>query len=84
MRPRPEDLADPAEANARFLAEVDAVGMRFRCAACAHVVAADRSCSLGYPNATLVGPRCAITAAGELAFCKYFELGEGELDDPGA
>ena len=82
MKPRPEDAADPAAANARFLAEARAFGLRFRCAACAHVVPADRSCSLGYPNPTLVGPWQAITDAGEIAFCKYFELGEGELSDP--
>lgn len=86
MKPRPEDAADPAAANARFLAEVRAFGLRFRCAACAHVVPADRvsalRCSLGYPNPTLTGPWQAITDAGEIAFCKYFELGEGELPDP--
>jgi len=86
VKPRPEDAADPAAANARFLAEVEAYGLRFRCSACAHVVpaprVADLRCSLGYPNPTLTGPWVAITDDGQIAFCKYFELGEGEVDDP--
>ena len=33
-------------------------------------------CSMGYPNHFLKGPVRAIMQNGDLAFCKYFELGE--------
>jgi len=79
VKPRPEDLADPDRANALFLAEVEMFALRYRCEACVHVVPSDRSCSLGYPNAALVGPPGVITDDGALAFCRYFELGEGHL-----
>jgi len=68
--------------EAAFLDEVAEYGLRYRCAACVHVVAADRSCSLGYPNAALTGPWRVRDERGEVVFCKFFELGEDELPDP--
>ncbi|MCA9515016.1 MAG: hypothetical protein KC635_08750 [Myxococcales bacterium] len=77
------DPAELAAVEARFSAEAAAFGLRFRCAACCHVTRA-LSCSLGYPNAALTGPVAARDGRGEPTSCKYFELGETELDDPGA
>ena len=48
----------------------------FRCGSCAHVTRADKSCSLGYPNAFLLNTQRAVAEDGNLTFCKYFELGE--------
>jgi hypothetical protein len=80
LRALPEHRAAIDEVNARFRAEVERYGLRFRCSSCAHVVAAERACSLDYPNQTLVGEIRAIEPDGALVFCKYFELGE---DDAG-
>ncbi|MBL8785665.1 MAG: hypothetical protein JNJ59_12225 [Deltaproteobacteria bacterium] len=89
-------MTDPrvAEREARFRDEVAAYRLRFRCAACAHVITDTRTCSMGYPNVALVGPLRAMEvmrtrpgtevpaeAIGPVT-CKYFELGESELDDP--
>lgn len=78
MRALPEDLAAREEVNARFRAEVERFGLRFRCASCAHVVATTGACSLEYPNPMLTGAVRAIEPDGALVFCKYFELGEAD------
>ena len=71
--------ANPREA--RFASERQHYGLRFRCAACAHVVPSTRACSMGYPNAYLRGPMRALEEGGLPVICKYFELGETELPD---
>jgi len=82
------------EREARFRDEVTRYRLRFRCATCAHVITETRTCSMGYPNEALVGPLRAMEVmrtrpgTGVLAdgtgpvTCKYYELGESELDDP--
>lgn len=82
----PADLDPPSgpatnPREARFAAERQAFGLRFRCAACAHVVPSTRACSMGYPNAYLRGPMRALEEGGLPVICKYFELGESELHD---
>ena len=64
-----------------FKREVAHFGLRFRCAACAHVIASTRTCSMGYPNAYLVGPVRAREDSDMPVICKYWELGETEHDD---
>jgi hypothetical protein len=76
MKARDEDLRDLEEANRRFRDETERLRFQYRCDACAHIVPSTNSCSLGYPNDTLIGPIHAIQADGNLTFCKYFELGE--------
>lgn len=76
MKATPEDLRALDEANERFLEDVSDYQLRYRCESCAHLDAPSAVCSLGYPNDTLVGPVRAISADGNLTFCKYFELGE--------
>lgn len=70
-----------AEREDRFAAESRRFALRFRCAACAHVAPSTRSCSLGYPNHMLRGPERGISPEGIPVNCKYFELGESELED---
>lgn len=70
-------MTDPiAVANQQFIQEVEAVGFHFRCGSCAHVQRTAATCSLGFPNHFLRGEVVALQADGEMAFCKYFELGE--------
>lgn len=83
MQAIPTDLADIEAANASFLDEVARYRLQFRCDSCAHVVRASGDCSMGYPNHFLKGePPRAIMANGALAFCKYYELGEGPQAQP--
>jgi hypothetical protein len=65
----------------RFAAEAKSFVLRFRCAACAHVVPSTRVCSLRYPNEMLRGPVRGIGPTGLPLNCKYFELGETLLED---
>ncbi len=76
MRARLQDADDIAAANAAFRAEVERVGFHFRCGSCTHVHRGTAMCSMGYPNGYLRGEVVAIQPDGNLAFCKYFELGE--------
>ena len=76
------DATAIAADNDGFRAEVARFGFHFRCGSCAHVDRASATCSLGYPNGYLRGEVRAIQADGNLAFCKYFELGE-TLEDLG-
>ena len=62
--------------NEAFQRECAETHFHFRCSSCAHVLRVDKSCSLGYPNAFLLDTQRAVTEAGDLTFCKYFELGE--------
>lgn len=71
----------PVSRDEAFKAEVAHFGLRFRCAACAHVIASTRKCSMGYPNAYLVGPMRAREDSDMPVICKYWELGETELED---
>ena len=80
MKATEEDLRDLDEANRRFRDETERLLFQYRCDACAHIVPSMNTCSLGYPNQTLVGPIHAIQADGNLTFCKYFELGETRFD----
>ncbi len=75
--------ADIARANAAFCDESRAFQFKFRCEDCAHVAGSESSCSMGYPNHFLKGPVRAIMQSGDLAFCKYFELGEQTLESGG-
>lgn len=70
---------DPEELFAR---EREAFALRYRCAACAHVIPSSRACSMGYPNAFLRGKMRAFLDDGMPVVCKYFELGETEIEDP--
>jgi hypothetical protein len=70
-----------ASREERFVAEHRSFALRFRCAACAHVIPSTRACSMGYPNAFLRGPLRGLEPDGLPAVCKYFELGETELPD---
>ena len=76
MKATESDRMDPRAANARFRSEAERYRFHFRCSSCAHVEHATGNCSLGYPNHYLRGEHRAITADGELTFCKFFELGE--------
>ncbi|MCB9729297.1 MAG: hypothetical protein H6744_16060 [Deltaproteobacteria bacterium] len=80
MRARDADLADIEAVNARFREEARRFGLRYRCSSCAHVDARLGDCSLGYPNDTLRGAVRALEPDGQLTFCKYFELGESEVE----
>lgn len=76
-------LSSDVDSDARlaaFAVEVARFGLRFRCAACAHVVPSTRACSMGYPNAMLRGPFAAREGSNPV-ICKYFELGESELPE---
>ena len=70
-----------AERQAIFREEARAFGLRFRCAACAHVVPTTRACSMGYPNGMMRGALVGLDAGGQPVACKYFELGESEWQD---
>jgi hypothetical protein len=72
---------DNALREERFRAERTLFALRYRCAACAHVDVESRACSMGYPNAMLRGPKIGLLPDGLPVTCKYFELGEVELDD---
>lgn len=76
MKARYADAADIAGANQAFRVQVKRVGFHFRCGSCTHVHRGSAACSLGYPNGYLRGEVVAIQPDGNLAFCKYFELGE--------
>ncbi len=76
MRATPEDLEDIEEANARFFEEANRFKFHFGCASCAHVIRANKLCSMGYPNTWLTDELTAIQPDGQIAFCKYYELGE--------
>lgn len=65
-----------------FSEEREAFALRFRCASCAHVIPSTRACSMGYPNSFMRGPMRGFLADGIPVVCKYWELGETELDDP--
>ncbi len=82
MKARLADLDDVDACNQAFRAEIQAYRFHFRCGSCVHVHRGTRSCSLGYPNAFLLGPEAVIQPDGNLSFCKYFELGE-TLEDLG-
>ena len=77
MRAREDDLQNLDDANRRFREETERLRLHYRCESCAHIERSSMKCSLGYPNDTLIGPVRAIQPDGNLAFCKYFELGEG-------
>lgn len=62
--------------NQRFRAQAAAFGLVYRCDDCAHVEAASRRCTLGYPNARLLHAENAVEDDGEFMFCKYFEAAE--------
>lgn len=64
------------ERLALFTDEVARFALRFQCEACAHVVPSTRACSMAYPNAMLRGELVRMPVV-----CKYFELGETEIDD---
>ena len=82
MRAREDDLQDLDEANRRFRRETERLRFHYRCGSCAHIEQSSMTCSLGYPNDTLIGAVRAIQPDGNLAFCKYFELGEGAGESP--
>ena len=83
---REPGMQDGEAREAAFRAEVAAFQLRFRCAACAHVAVGAESgqlgCSLRYPNEELIGALRAFGRRGDSTVCKYFELGESELEDP--
>ena len=69
------DSAEVVGVNHRFREEVMAFQLRYRCADCIHVVAGEGTCSLTYPNESLIAPEdCAREPSGQLVFCKDFEL----------
>lgn len=74
--------AELARREARFSQEREAFALRFRCAACAHVISETGACSMGYPNRLLRGPVIGVQPDGLPVTCKYFELGEREHEDP--
>ena len=76
MRARPEDLEDLEATNLAFRQEIETFGFHYRCGSCVHVHRSTRSCSLGYPNDFLLGPKVVVQRDGNLTFCKYFEIGE--------
>ena len=80
MKGRHEELDNIEAVNEAFRDEVATFGFHYRCGSCVHVHRGTRSCSLGYPNGFLLGPRTVIHADGNLTFCKYFELGETTED----
>lgn len=80
MKARETDLCSPDEATALFCREADGFRFHYRCRSCAHVERSSSTCSLGYPNGYLLGPRRVIQPDGNLTFCKYFELGETTED----
>lgn len=69
------------EQVARFRRERDAFRLRFRCPDCAHARTSPPgrpgptfSCTLGYPNDTLMAADGFLEGSGQFIFCKYFEL----------
>ena len=71
------EAADVIARNAAFVAEAAALGFRWRCADCTHVIASTGACSMECPSPFLAGPPRARADDGRLLFCKYFELGPG-------
>lgn len=80
MRATDQDALDLQAANDVFNHECDAFRFHYTCPSCAHVAPSANTCSLGYPNEHLKHGKQAITADGNLIFCKYFELSESPAD----
>ena len=76
MRAEGEDLQDIEATNRAFREEAARLGFHFGCGSCAHVLRENRVCSMGYPNQHLTDENAAIQPDGQVAFCKYWELGE--------
>ncbi|MFO0751461.1 MAG: hypothetical protein U1F43_38205 [Myxococcota bacterium] len=66
--------SDVVARTERFADEVRRYGLRFRCPDCVHVAPTTLKCSLGLPNARFLAHDGGLDAAGELVFCKYYEL----------
>ncbi len=77
---KPYDVSP--EQVSRFRRERDAFRLRFRCPDCVHARSrpsspganAIWSCTLGYPNDTLMAAEGFLEGSGQFVFCKYFEL----------
>jgi len=59
---------------ARFLREREQFKFVYRCPACEHFDEPAGSCSLGYPNRTLMESETFLEDGGSFVFCKYFEM----------
>lgn len=65
-----------AERERIFAEQHERFSMRFRCEDCAHLIASTLRCSMGYPNADLIGPLRGLGDNGLPTSCKYWELSE--------
>jgi hypothetical protein len=76
--PKYSDRVTPSEAeaeNAAFREDVARFRLVYRCGDCAHFAPVADRCSLGFQKEWFgEGPHRCRTEAGELVFCKYFEL----------
>jgi hypothetical protein len=64
-----------AETNERFRAQRDAYDLRYRCEDCGHYDPEEDRCSLKFESELFgEGPHRCRTDAGDLLFCKYFEV----------
>lgn len=62
------------EAVERFKKEREEFKLIYRCTDCVHMKKVDQSCSLGYPNDTLLHAESFLAKDGRFVFCKYFEV----------
>lgn len=65
--------ASPGEVD-RFKTQRREFQFRYQCLDCVHIRRSDDTCSLEYPNRTLLEAEGFLELEGQFVFCKYFEM----------
>ncbi len=58
----------------RFIKERERFNLKYRCPDCVHFNEKDGSCSLEYPNHTLMTSQKYLDSTGQFVFCRFFEV----------